>query len=250
MEDHVYAELAAIEGTHWWYRARREILHAIVDAELATGARTGLALDLGCGTGANFEVVARCGEPVAVDASRLALTHAGGRGGCRHLIQADARRLPLQDASVAWVFALDVLEHLDDDAAAREIHRVLRSDGRAVITVPAFPALWGAQDEAAQHRRRYTRAGLKALLVGAGLEVRRLTFINSALFLPILIVRRTARLLGLRVESENMLHPAWANVMLERVFAVEAHIVPRRSLPFGASLLCVAARPRTAGSPS
>jgi SAM-dependent methyltransferase len=40
-----------------------------------------------------------------------------------------------------------VLEHVDDDLRGlQEIARVLRPDGKVLITVPAFMALWGLQD--------------------------------------------------------------------------------------------------------
>ncbi|CAN5682672.1 class I SAM-dependent methyltransferase [soil metagenome] len=243
MDQQTYSEIAELERTHWWYCARRSILGAIVSAELREGAPQGAVLDMGCGTGANLPVVARCGKPVGIDFSRLALTYAVARGGYAALLQADAGELPFSDATLDWVFAADILEHLDDGPAAAEINRVLKPGGRAIITVPAFPALWGPQDDVAHHRRRYTRSTLVQLVEGSGLEIRRLTFINSALFLPILIVRQAIRRFGLRVTSENTLHPGWSNPILEKVFAAEAWVVPRVSLPFGVSLLCVAARP-------
>lgn len=248
MDLRLYDEIATLERTHWWYSARRKILEATLRAELAAAAPRGAVLDLGCGTGANRAVAALCGRAVGVDFSGLALAYARRAGGYRALLQADATRLPFAEGAFDWVLALDILEHLDDGPAAAEICRVLRPGGRALITVPAFPALWGAQDEVAHHRRRYTRAALLSLLRGAQLAVRRITYINTALFLPILLVRRTLRLLRRPPRSENSLHPAWANPVLERLFALEARLVPRVSLPFGVSLLCVAERPpRPAG---
>jgi len=81
------------------------------------------------------------------------------------------------------------------------------------------------------------------LVRDAGLEIRRITYINSAMFLPIWIVRRGMRLIKAPVRSENTLHPRWANPLLERMFAAEARVVPYVSLPFGVSLLCIVTRP-------
>lgn len=66
----------------------------------------------------------------------------------------------------------DVLEHVEDDAGflARVVERV-RPGGRVVVTVPAWPALFSTHDQALHHHRRYTPAGLRALLQGAGLVV-------------------------------------------------------------------------------
>jgi SAM-dependent methyltransferase len=243
VDQQAYSEIAELERTHWWYSARRKILRAMVQAELRGEIVAGPALDLGCGTGANLEVVSLCGPAVGADFSRFALAYSAARGGYADLICANATGLPFADQTFAWLFALDLLEHLDDAAAAGEIWRVLRPGGRAVITVPAFPGLWGGQDEIGHHLRRYSRRALERMVRDAGLEIRRITYINSAMFLPIWIVRRGMRLFRAPVRSENTLHPRWANPLLERMFAAEARIVPYVSLPFGVSLLCVVTRP-------
>ncbi len=249
MEERTYEVIAAVERTHWWYRARRRVLGAVLEAERAAvpprgpGADRARVLDLGCGTGANLPLAERCGLPIGCDFSGLALEFARSGGGYAALARADAGKLPFAASTFDWVFALDILEHLDDTAAAAEIRRVLKPAGRALITVPAFPSLWGPQDDAAHHLRRYRRRDLRDLLQRAGLRVHRLSHINAALFVPIWAVRKTIRLLGIRIASENTLHPGWANPILERVFGAEARVVPRVSLPFGVSLLCVAERP-------
>ncbi len=48
----------------------------------------------------------------------------------------DITRIDLGDATLDMVLANHVLEHVDDSAALREIARVLRPGGQAVITVP------------------------------------------------------------------------------------------------------------------
>lgn len=241
MEPTTYEIIAEVERTHWWYAARRRILFAAVaDMPHAVGR---MALDVGCGTGANLPIVERCGSPLGCDVSELALAFAKRRGSYQQLHCADVTALPYGDAVFDCVFATDVLEHVDDGAAAREMLRVLRPGGRAVITVPAFRALWGPQDDASHHLRRYTRRTLLAVLADAGYELKYVTYINVALFVPILLVRRLLRLLRLPVRSENTLHPGWLNPILERVFGVESHFVGRVAFPFGVSLLCVALRP-------
>ena len=56
--------------------------------------------------------------------------------------QCDARALPFDDASIPFLYSVSVLEHIADDGdirAVREIARVLKPGGRAVITVPLVP---------------------------------------------------------------------------------------------------------------
>jgi SAM-dependent methyltransferase len=243
MDQRAYTEIAAIEETHWWYSARRKILNAVMSVELEDELGGGWVLDLGCGTGTNADLAVRCGRVMGIDFSYLALSYARERGAYQALLQADAERLPLSDLSFDWILALDVLEHLEDEAAAREIYRLLRPGGRVLVTVPAFAALWGVQDDLSHHRRRYTRRTLKTLLEDSGFGVDRITYMNSILFLPILLSRSLIRLLRLPVTSENTLHPRWANPILRFLFSAEGLVIPRLALPFGVSLLCVATRP-------
>ena len=60
------------------------------------------------------------------------------------LVQGDAARLPFDDGSFDVVVSSAVWEHLPDvDRATREVNRVLRDDGIAVIQIALFPALQG-----------------------------------------------------------------------------------------------------------
>jgi len=70
------------------------------------------------------------------------------------------------------VVALNVIEHIEDDVGAlRSIASMLRGTGRAVILVPALPALFGSLDLALGHHRRYTRTSLTVQMQKAGFRV-------------------------------------------------------------------------------
>src|SRR5580658_9968328 len=59
------------------------------------------------------------------------------------------------------VVCLNVVEHVQDDAAAlRNVWNVLDPSGRAIILVPCGPKLYGTLDEVLGHFRRYTRQQL------------------------------------------------------------------------------------------
>jgi SAM-dependent methyltransferase len=52
-------------------------------------------------------------------------------------VQADARALPLADASVDAVVSFETIEHFDrQDDFVREVRRVLRADGRFIVSTP------------------------------------------------------------------------------------------------------------------
>lgn len=60
------------------------------------------------------------------------------------LVRGDAAALPFGDAAFDVVFSSAVWEHLPDvPAATREVNRVLRPEGMAIIQIALFPALQG-----------------------------------------------------------------------------------------------------------
>jgi SAM-dependent methyltransferase len=71
----------------------------------------------------------------------------------------DAHRLPFKDASLDMVISKDTLEHfLDPWVAAKEVHRVLKREGRFIIWVPFMHPFHG------DDFYRYSPIGLKHLL--------------------------------------------------------------------------------------
>jgi SAM-dependent methyltransferase len=239
-----YQAEAELERTHWWFRGRRRLLACLL-ARLGLPARARV-LDLGCGTGANGPVLSDHGRfAVGVDASTAALnlgrTAEGSHAG---RLRADACALPFPDQIFDLVCALDVLEHLDDDAAAtHELRRVLRPGGALVVFVPALRSLWGLQDQLAHHRRRYGRQQLRDLLAAGGFRLERLTFFNTLLLPPILAGRLAMRLMPRRrLRSENEIGGPVLGRIAELIFSAEARFVCRADLPIGVSLACVARR--------
>lgn len=223
-------KLVTLEGRHWWYRERRAVL-----ARQVGGLTPGVALDIGAAGGGNTRVLAGLGwSACALEYTPEGAVVAAGRG--LPVLRADACHLPVADASLDLVTALDVLEHLvDDHAAAAEIHRVLRPGGHLVVTVPVDPRLWSGHDEAVGHVRRYTRAEVVALLRGAGLEV---DLVRSWMVLlrPAVAWRRRSS------SGSDLSEPSWLlNATLGLVVALERRL-PVGGLP-GVSLVLRARRP-------
>jgi SAM-dependent methyltransferase len=225
--------------SHWWFRARLAILIACLRHALPR--RPLRLLELGCGTGDVLAALAEFGEAVGMEPQPDLAAVARRRG-----LDVRGGRLP-SDLVVpeGWadvVLLLDVIEHLDDDAAGlATARRALGSGGILVVAVPAYAWLWSGHDVALGHRRRYTAASLERLAARAGFRVEHLTYFNTLLF-PVLAARRLWK--GLRGDTSHDLAepPRRLNAWLERVFALERHVVPRAVLPFGVSLLMIARR--------
>src|ERR1041385_4002474 len=197
MQLHTYRITYEMEGKHWWFVGRRKIIESFIKRICGDlGKRRPRILDVGCGTGANLQMLANYGVAEGVDISPEALEFCRARGLSKVRL-GPVEALPFADASFDLVTGLDVVEHLDDDVAGlSELRRVLRPGGRALLFVPAFMFLWGVQDDISHHRRRYTRAELTAAIEQAGLSVERLTYANITFFLPTLAGRLIMRVTG------------------------------------------------------
>ena len=89
-----------------------------------------------------------------VDISAAAAAKLQARGA--HVAIDEATALPFAQGAFDLVCALDVIEHVDDDAGVlAELARVTRAGGSLLISAPLHPALWTAFDEIVGHRRRY-----------------------------------------------------------------------------------------------
>lgn len=85
------------------------------------------------------------------------------------LLQFDLVDCPLPDNCVDAVVVLNVLEHIEDDAAAvGQLYRILKPGGVAIVEVPAGPHLYDVYDKLLLHFRRYSLKDLKRLVEKAG----------------------------------------------------------------------------------
>ena len=249
MQQHTYAIMRRVEQTHWWFVGRRQIIRSFLvrlfrdmKASGKTPGSTANILDVGCGTGANLEMLSEFGAAEGVDVSTEALSFCQERG-LQSVKLGAAEALPYKDNSFDLVTGLDVVEHLDDDLAGlKEMRRVLRRDGRALLFVPAFMFLWGVQDDISNHRRRYTLKGLKNVVREAGFEVERATYVNISFFTPIFLGRLFMRATGLRPESENNIAIGFLNGVLGKLLGAERGPLRYLNFPFGVSIICVARR--------
>ena len=241
MKEHTYPIMFRVEQAHWWYTGRRKILAGFVEqiCREVTDRRPRI-LDVGCGTGANLLMLSEYGEAEGVDISEDALAFCRERGLDKVRLGA-GEKLPYEDGTFDLVTAFDVVEHMDDDLAGlREMRRVLRPGGRALLFVPTFMFLWGLQDDVSNHRRRYRLPELRRVLEQAGFEIERTTYANITFFLPILVMRQLMRLTGVKAESENNINVSALNGVLGSVFGAESWLLRFMNLPFGVSGLCVA----------
>jgi SAM-dependent methyltransferase len=248
MKEEFYSLYYALEDKHWWFLGRRATFLQLLDRYLPPPpeGRSRQILDVGCGTGTLLRYLARYGDAQGVDVDEQAIAYCHARG--VHNVQLfDGSKLPFGESRFDLVTLLDVLEHIEDDKGTlEEIRRVLRPGGMLMVAVPAYRFLWGPQDEISNHRRRYIAPQMRRLLGEAGFRVRRLSYFNTFLFPVIAMVRVLRPYLPkqFQVQSDctvTKLGPL--NRILATIFALEAPLVRRFSLPFGVSIVGLAHKP-------
>ena len=239
MDRVVYDRMAAHDSTHWWYRARRDILHDYL-GRFGALPRDARILEIGCGTGHNLPMLAQFGEVDAIEIDPAARRIAGERLGKR-VGDAPLPILPgVPRGAYDLIAVLDVVEHIEDDVAALNAMRErLAPGGKILITVPAHPWMWSAHDVVNHHHRRYTKATLRAAIAAAGLKPERLGYFNTLLFPLAAAARLLGKMTG-REDSDDSPPPPAVNALFERTFRLERHLVGTVPMAPGVSLVTLA----------
>jgi SAM-dependent methyltransferase len=246
MDPREYDRSFALEGRHWWFRAKRALVRQLLGRH---GWRGGRGLDVGCGTGGMLEALSRNGSWTGVDALPLALTYSRKRGLTR-LAGAAAAALPFRAGSFDACLCLDVLYHRavsSDTAALAECHRVLRPGGLIVVTDSAFAWLRSAHDDAVHGLRRYTRAELVRTVEAAGFAPLFASYAYCLVFPAVAAVRLWRRRQPAAREGDDggrgsdvFPLPSLLDGALGLVQAGERALLRLTRLPFGSSVVCVA----------
>lgn len=106
------------------------------------------------------------------------------------VLQMDLVDAEFETKYAAWasafdgVFALNVVEHIEDhQTALKNIRFLLKPGGRVLILVPAWQVLYNKIDKGLFHYRRYTKRSLNTVLLSAGLTIEK-TWMFNALGIP------------------------------------------------------------------
>jgi SAM-dependent methyltransferase len=237
------------EQRHFWFRGFRRFITPLIEEATAGRSRVRL-LDAGSGTGANLPFLQQYGTAFGLELFQRGIRFAHERGIPR-LIQGSVTHLPMPDASLDVVLSFDVLYCLEtpaEQAAIREMFRVVRPGGFVVINVAALDMLRGDHSALGGEVRRYTKSDLRRKLEQTGFRVQRLTYTNASLFPITATVRALQRLRGEKADANNKgdfyVPPAPINALFSGALALEATIVAAGiDMPVGSSLLCLAQKP-------
>jgi ubiquinone/menaquinone biosynthesis C-methylase UbiE len=116
-------------------------------------------LDVACGTGYGSRLLLAAGarDLIGVDNAAEALVATRAEAPTCLLLRASAARLPLADRSIDVVVSLETVEHVDDAPGfVRELRRVLRPGGVAIVSTPRNQGLDRLRPVNPFHRREYS----------------------------------------------------------------------------------------------
>jgi SAM-dependent methyltransferase len=238
---------AAVEDASWWFAHRNRLL---VDVMRKFPPETPL-YDVGGGNGVVAAALQRAGlRAIVIEPGAAGAKRARERG--LESINATLDDAGLALGTVGSIGLFDVLEHIEDaDAFLRRSLGYLRPGGRVYLTVPAYRTLWSAEDEYAQHYRRYTSRSLRRALADAGFDVELTSYMFAFLPLPIFLLRTAPYRLGrARPFTEDAVHEdhgtrnSVASAALRALLGAERFAFRTFGyLPFGGSVMAVGRKP-------
>ena len=242
MDRQVYDRMRELQAGHWWFRGRRKIIAGLIEA--LGLPKNPKILEVGCGPGGNLSMLAGFGEVVGLEPDADTRAYANENTGvCVESGQLPAD-LPFEPETFDLVCAFDVIEHVEDDAAAvAALARLVRPGGYMATTVPAQPWMWSRHDELHHHKRRYRIGTYRWLFETAGLSIVKASFFNTVLFPPIAAVRLVKMATRSSVADDDAPPPGPVNRLFEALFGAELLWLKRAPLPFGVSIVLLARKP-------
>ncbi|NPV85056.1 MAG: class I SAM-dependent methyltransferase [Anaerolineae bacterium] len=132
-----------------------------------------------------------------------------------------------------FILCLDVLEHIEqDEQVLKNIKTLLQNTGEGClcIKVPALPFLYGENDRAIGHYRRYSMQSLKTKLLQTGYQIEKIGYQNFVGILPWFVVGKILK----RSQSVSGNEGRAFDILVPVIKSIEKVFPP----PIGLSLYC------------
>jgi SAM-dependent methyltransferase len=196
-------------------------------------------LDVGCGTGINFDWLKQWGKVTGLDTSSDALQYCRDKQVYDELVQTDGTHLPFR-GQFDLITAFDVLEHIPDDIGALQSwSTALKPNGYVFITVPAYQWLFSAHDKALHHQRRYSAKELKLKFEQTGFKIKFISPFFFFTFPMVMLVRLFTK--NAQPKTSYVKTSSATSKFLINLSNSEANFLARGDkLPWGSSILVLA----------
>lgn len=240
-------ELAKLEESYWWHVAKRSLAFGLVER---FAKPNDLIIEGGVGAAGNLKQLQDKGFRVhGLDLMPEAIEQCHRRG-IQKATQHDlCQQWPIPTASAKVVLLLDVLEHLPEPVTAlRHAADTLDSQGKIILTVPAWPSLYSDWDKRLGHFRRYSTQELRQHIREAGLNLQWISPWNAFTLPAAFLLRTWRRYFPQDRPAEFPPVSKLMNRLLITMAGCERILMKLNSVPTGLSLVAVASK--TASNPS
>jgi len=231
--------ISRIEQKHFWFKGRQKHIKYLIEYYIDQKVNT--TIDIGCGTGFNLQFWSPFSHNViGIDQYASLATYKYHNEKGISIVTGDISSLPVEDESADIVISLDVLEHVAESEMMKEVRRILRPNGKIIITVPALPCLWSHRDVKAGHLRRYTKKSLSKLFEKFDCEI---LYINyyQCLLLPLVIISRFIGRFKKSISASEEEPGKFFNFILSLITQLELIFVKLKiPLPLGSTLVVYA----------
>ena len=242
MSHHIYNDLAKGIKKHFWFKARRDYIYKIFKSFV--GLKNNI-IDIGSGVGdIPLFLISKGYENMFIGDVHLSGLKYTEKSAVKKRYQFDLIKTPFRN-HFDIVTMFDVLEHIDDDEKAiKNIHKMLKKNGRAIIMVPAHLWLWNREDDIVSHRRRYEVKEIKRKFEKNGFRVMKVSAFFIAIT-PLLFLRRILDKFNKSEDKERFEINSIVNMILGTVCFLENRLLASRlfskiSFRVGGSIMLVA----------
>ena len=162
MRKDVYSRHIKNYQTHWWFKARRNIIQEIL--KISIKKKKYEILDFGAGSGTNINMLANFGFVYLYEKDKKTQKYLIKKFKNKKKFKIINKNY-LNKKKFDIIVAADVLEHIKNDKKIiKQFHKRLKNSGFLVLTVPAFNFLYSKKDITLKHYRRYSLTEIKKLI--------------------------------------------------------------------------------------
>jgi len=132
------------------------------------------------------------------------------------------------------VFGINVLEHLEeDDTALKNIHSILKKNGKLLVLVPAKRRAYTRLDKELGHFRRYEKKELSEKLTKNGFRVERIYFFNIVGLISWYFRDKATHSKDINLKSHHI-------AIFDSIVPILRFVESKIKIPVGISLIAIA----------
>tara|TARA_Y100000034_G_scaffold136780_1_gene215721 strand:+ start:4303 stop:5013 length:711 start_codon:yes stop_codon:yes gene_type:complete len=227
-----------MDKEYWWFKAKRDLLYLFLKRYKINGN----ILVVGFGTGEDLKLINKFGKVSGIDINKDTLKFIDKKIR-KNLVIGDFAIHTYKKGSFDCIIMLDVLEHIKNDKEAlKKIHRILKKNGKLILSVPAFQFLYSPSNTYLNHYRRYNKSRL-IKITSKYFNIKLIIYWNFFLFIPVSIIRLIKKAIKTKSKSDLIIVSKFVNKILYSVLSLENYLISKFiNLPLGISFFMVCIR--------